>query len=78
MYFCYLIVKQFLFSIENQKNVPTVKEEPCSSLLLPKLSEVIHSDSSLSNTESEDYGNAEDQYENMIWQFLEEDDDNGN
>lgn len=54
-----------------------MKEEPCSSLL-PKLSEIIHSDSSISSTESEDYVNGEDQYGDMIWQFLKEDDVNGN
>lgn len=52
-----------------------MKEELSSSSSLLKLSEVIHSDSSLSSTESEDYAIVEDRYGDMIWQFLENGDD---
>lgn len=56
------------FSIEIKNNyAPVVKDEP----LLPKLSDVLDSDSSVSSTENEDL------YDKMILQFLEEDDNNG-
>lgn len=52
-------------------NICTMKEEPCASSSLPKLSVALDSYSSQDSSESDGFENSEDTYGEMIWNLIE-------
>lgn len=76
-YICCVSERRLVSNKIKMSEISTMKQEPCTSSSMPKLSVVIDSDSSQESIENDDLDNSEDMYGEMIWRMIEGDDNNG-